>query len=92
MSDVQLFLEEMYKNINKEEMKKIEKHIYDSVLRKISIMLDNQIILEEDAKEFLRKHNLNGDELKSKKINDKVKTKITSDPCGSTIRSVRSNC
>lgn len=87
MSDVQLFLEEMYKNIHKEEIKKIEKNISDSVLRKISIMLDNQIISEDDAKEFLRKHNLNSIELKSKKVR-----KVVSDPCGTTTRCVRSSC
>lgn len=92
MSDVQLFLEEMYKNIHKEEIKKIEKNISDSVLRKISIMLDNQIISEDDVKEFLRKHNLHSNELKSKKINDKVKNKVISDPCSVTLGSVRSNC
>jgi hypothetical protein len=88
MNDVQLFLEEMYKNVSKEEMKKMDKTISDALLKKISIMLDNQIITNSDAKEFADRHNLNIDKAKVRKITTKI-----SDGCsGSGVSVDRSSC
>jgi len=94
MNDVQLFLEEMYKNVSKEEMKKIDENISRTLLKKIYIMIDNQIISENDAKEFAGRHKL--DINKSKDLDDIKKTKKiverVSDPCGGGIRIGKSSC
>jgi predicted transport protein len=94
MNDVQLFLEEMYKNVSKEEMKKIDENISRTLLKKIYIMIDNQIISKDDAIEFAGRHKL--DINKPNDLYDKKKTKKSvesvSDPCGGDISINRSSC